>query len=430
MSRSHKNVLFAVLVGLSLPAAAPAQDKLAFVIPFLYGTRGLFVDSQNPTIHSAHFDSAFQSTFALKFNVALGSQLASVPAPSPASGFTYEFSPTLGAFTRSTQTFGPIYADRAETIGRRKFSVGFNYQHFGFDTLEGMELSSVPAIFSHDDDPQNRAFEGDIVSASNDLDVRVDQFTAFFTYGVTDRVDVSFIVPVVTAELTVVSDTQIYRAPGSSAQVHFFAGSPDLSTRQYVRSESASGIGDVHIRAKGTLSKSERSGFAVGVDLRLPTGDEEDLLGTGALGLKPFFAFSRPGKKISPHVNVAYQWNGDTVLAGDVTTGDKASLPDEFLYTIGAEIQLAPSFTLVFDLLGGQFVGAPRVFADTFTGPNGEQLPNIGFTEESFSVLSGAAGVKFNVRASLLVDFNVIFKLNSGGIRDKVTPLFGFEYTF
>ena len=39
----------------------------------------------------------------------------SVPLPSPGGGFTYQFDSSLGVFQRTTQSFGPILADRAET---------------------------------------------------------------------------------------------------------------------------------------------------------------------------------------------------------------------------------------------------------------------------------------------------------------------------
>ena len=42
----------------------------------------------------------------------------------------------------------------------------------------------------------------------------------------------------------------------------------------------------------------------------------------------------------------------------------------------------------------------------------------------------GAAGLKFNPVGRLLVDVNVLFKLDSAGLRDKVTPLVGIEYAF
>ena len=62
--------------------------------------------------------------------MAFVSQLTALPLPSPAAGFTYAFDPATGTFRRTTRSFGPILAERAETIGRGRLSVGFNYQHF------------------------------------------------------------------------------------------------------------------------------------------------------------------------------------------------------------------------------------------------------------------------------------------------------------
>src|SRR5439155_9832213 len=127
---------------------------------------------------SAPFNSQFQTEFT-QFNVSLASQLAAIPLPSPASGFTYSRDPGLGVLKRSTQSFGPIYTERADTIGKHKFSVGINYQRFAFHTIEGVDLGAVPAVFTHDNPaPGGRA---DVVSTQNSIDISVDQATALFT---------------------------------------------------------------------------------------------------------------------------------------------------------------------------------------------------------------------------------------------------------
>ena len=100
--------------------------------------------------HSAHFNGAFQSEFG-RINVALVRQLGALPIPSPASGFTYAFDSSTGTFVRSTQSFGPILADRAETIGRGRFAFGYSLQQFSFETFDGLSLSHIPAVFTHDD---------------------------------------------------------------------------------------------------------------------------------------------------------------------------------------------------------------------------------------------------------------------------------------
>ena len=39
-------------------------------------------------------------------------------------------------------------------------------------------------------------------------------------------------------------------------------------------------------------------------------------------------------------------------------------------------------------------------------------------------------GFKLNVVESLLIDVNLLFNLDNNGLRDKITPLIGFEYAF
>jgi hypothetical protein len=417
------------------PAAAQSADKLAFLIPTLYGPTGLVVDSEarlpSGETHSAHFNSAFQTEFT-QFNVALASQLAAVPLPSSASGFTYELDPTLGVFQRSTQSFGPILAERAETIGKRKFSVGFSYQVFTFDTLEGLSLGQIPAVFTHDSPASGG--RSDIVTTLNSIDARVGQATAFFTYGLLEHVDLSVAVPLVTVDLDVASDASVQRiGTSASPATHFFrdASGGFGGSRRYAASGTSSGVGDVILRLKSTLFKSGQTSVALGVDSRIPTGDEEDLLGSGAPGVKPFLVLSFSNKNFAPHLNVAYQWNGDSVLAGNVTTGTKGDMPDQVLYVGGLDVGLTEKVTIAFDVLGRYVIDSPRLTSTIFrTLDVGSTFPNIHFETGSFSVVDGAVGLKINLGGKLLADFNALFRLNDAGLRDTFTPLVGIEYSF
>ena len=97
---------------------------LACVLPNLYGPYGLVLPNNS---HPAHFTSRFQSNFTA-LNTAIATQLTLLPLASPASGFTYQFDGSTGVYTRSAETFGPVLTERAETIGRRKFYFGANFQ--------------------------------------------------------------------------------------------------------------------------------------------------------------------------------------------------------------------------------------------------------------------------------------------------------------
>ena len=417
--------------------AAGAQDsgKLALLIPGLFGPGGLQVDSQarlpDGSTHSAHFNSAFQAEFT-QFNIALASQLAAVPLPTPASGFTYTFDSSLGVFQRSTQSFGPILTERAETIGKGKFTFGITYQHFGFDSLEGLSLGQVPAVFTHDD-AQLGGGRTDLVTTTNSIDAAVDQTVAFVSYGLGSRLDLSVAIPFVTVDLAAQSQAQVQRVgTATSPATHYYDdGSGAFGELQTYRSSGhASGIGDVIVRLKGTPVHNDSIAVALGVDGRIPTGDEEDLLGLGAFGVKPFAVVSFSQGRVSPHLNVAYLWNGESVLAGDVATGHKEDLPDQVQYSVGADVGVTKRLTLAFDFLGTYVIDSPRLVRETFTAANGQSFPQIGFVTESYNLANGSAGFKFNPVGKLLIDFNLLFKLDSAGLRDTVTPLFGIEYAF
>jgi hypothetical protein len=433
----------AAVVLLLAPAPLAAQDRpstLSTLFEDIFGPRGLVLNSDDVqldgTNHAAHFNSAFQSEFRL-VNVALTSQLATVPLPSPASGFTYRFDPATGTFTRSTRSFGPILADRAETIGRRKIAFGYAYQFFSYDRLDGVRLASIPAVFTHDN-PQLGGGRTDVVATSNTVEATVAQMTGALTYGLSDRVDVSLAVPIVRTRLSLLSNATIHRiGTGSNLGVHYFRD-PDAiggygSTRQYYAEASSGGVGDLVARIKATMMKEGSRALAVGLDLRLPTGDEQNLLGSGALGVRPFVAFSASKGAFAPHANAGYQWNGDSLIAGSVREGLKDDLPDQFVYALGADVLVAPRLSVVLDVFGQRVVSSPRLTAlrSTHTGVAGSvTLDDIRFVSESYWTSAGGLGLKANIAPQILLTFNLRFAIADGGLTDRLAPLVGMEWAF
>jgi hypothetical protein len=434
--RALASVLFLFLASSPIQAQDPFNvavpvDKLSTIFTQLYGEGGLVVDSNtllpSGATHSAHFNSAFQAEFT-QFGVALTSQLAAVPLPSPASGFTYEFDSNLGVFQRTSQSFGPILAERSETIGGGRFTFGFTFQNFTFDTIEGLDIDNIPAVFTHDS-AELRGGREDLVTTVNSLDARVNQFTAFISYGLTDRLDLSLAIPMVSTDLTVISNATVRRIGTTNPETHFFREYDDSVGEQRVFTAfgSASGIGDLTLRLKGRLAGS----MALGLDVRVPTGDEENLLGVGAPGVRPFIILSRSSRAFSPHFNVGYLWNGSSVLGGNPSTGEAADLPDQVTYVVGADFGVSQRFTFVLDVLGTYLLDAPRLHQSTFHALDGTStFATVSFTNENYNLLSGAVGFKLNVVESLLVDVNLLFNLDDNGLRDKITPLVGFEYAF
>jgi len=290
----------------------------------------------------------------------------------------------------------------------------------------------VPAVFTHDN-AQLLGGRQDVVTTVNNINASVSQYTTFFTVGVTDRFDVSLAIPIVATDLTVVSEATIRRLGTTNPLTHFFRMSNgDVGDRRlFTARASAAGIGDVTVRLKSSLHRTASAGFAVGFDVRMPTGDAMELAGAGTAGLQPFAIWSATFNRVSPHVNAGYQWNGASVLAGNPATGIAADFPDHAAYVAGADVAVNSRITVAFDVLGRYVIDAKRLTRETFHALDGQStFPNIAFKEQSFSELNGTFGIKANVFGRLLLNLNLAFSLDTHGLRDRVTPLIGIDYSF
>jgi hypothetical protein len=94
---------------------------------------------------------------------------------------------------------------------------------------------------------------------------------------------------------------------------------------------------------------------------------------------------------------------------------------------VSASGRLTPAL----DLLGRYVINPERLQQQDFHALDGTSVfPNITFARQSFNALSGSIGVKINLFDRLLLDGNLLFALDDNGLRDRVTPLIGLEYSF
>jgi hypothetical protein len=234
------------------------------------------------------------------------------------------------------------------------------------------------------------------------------------------------------------SNAKIIRlGTGANLQVHYFHDPVALggygSTAQFFAEGSAAGVGDLLVRMKTTVIREGTRALAAGVDVRLPTGDEQNLLGAGAAGLRPFAAFSSSYGPFAPHANIAYQWNGRSVLAGDVRADRKANLPDQFLYAAGSDLGVNSRFSIVFDVLGQRVLNSPLLSKYTLAArgvAGSADLPDIRFGNGSYWSTNGSLGFKANVAPKVLVNFNMRFHMAGRGLSDRIAPLLGIEWAF
>jgi hypothetical protein len=414
--------------------------------------------------HEAHFiDVNSEQFLAVRaFNQTLATQLASFPLASSAGGFTYRYDPTLGTFTRATESFGPIYTERADTIGKNKVNMGVNYSHFSFDRIDELSLKDGDAklVFTHQDVASY--VKGDVITGTLKMDVSADVVAFVMTYGVLDRLDIGAAVPIEKISLDATTDAVIERlSTQDNTTIHRF---PDGSSRATIgASGSATGVGDILLRAKYQLVQGKSGGgLSLAADVRFPTGEERDLLGTGTWRVGGFLIGSLQLGAFSPHINAGYTWSS---TAPDNRTADEInpphggppvpppSIPDMVTYAGGFDWAVHPRVTVVVDVLGRTFLDSQRVSVvdQTYTAQTGDNLggaclcepegenpprtvtatyPRLTSMEANVTTWQGSIGVKVNPWANLLVTANVLFSLNHQGLQDSFSPLVALDYSF
>ena len=170
---------------------------------------------------------------------------------------------------------------------------------------------------------------------------------------------------------------------------------------------------------------------AAALGVRVPTGDEENLQGTGAFGVRPVLMVSYSHGRFGAHVNGSYQWNGDSTLAGDVLTGEKGSLPAVARFSAGADFGVSKQATFSLDLLGTRSADAVRLSPSTYTALDGvTKFPSIDFTAAGTTALDLALGGKFNIAGKLLLDASAVWSLKNTGLRDNFVTVLALEYSF
>jgi hypothetical protein len=463
------------------------SHDLICVVQQVYGPGGLVGVPNNGPLgstdqstaafkHSVHFQDAALASFT-PLTAAIGTQIGQLPITSPVSGFIFSFNPSTGAVLESSQNFGPILSERPQTIGRHKLFLGFTYQYFNFDKVDGVNLHNFGAVFHHEfegcpnPNPNNvtcymnssgqsvPVITQDFISTQNRIDLRVNQFILVGTFGVTSRFDLSVAIPILNVHTNMNSDATIQNIENTnfsvipSCCVHVFSN-PGLSQGEtlfpaitinntvnhttftynnhalFRHGGSASGIGDVVFRAKFRVLQAEKVGLAVGTDVRAPTGDELNFLGSGTWGVRPFVVFGYAGR-VSPHANLGLQINGNSILAGDVTSNTSAHLPNVTNYSAGVDFGVTKRVTLTGDFIGLAIHNSKKIVS-TSSGSNftGTSYADITNTKATLNQANISLGGKLRAFHRLLITANVLFPVNDAGLHYKPAPLIGVSQTF
>ncbi len=488
-------LLFVGATLLAAPCLRAEDVSLARLFPNLL-TRSVITPSSSGvagTPHEGHFYPALaQQSAAYDLNKSLVTYLSTFPLGSSSGGFTYALDSATGIPSRSSSSFGPAFAERALTIGQGRFSAGVNFQSVGYDRFEGLDLgqeggaSEVVFFLQHNDccvgqtpagvpgpapratDPKapvpekDPAFESDLLRMDLAFEVQNRTTALFANYGLTDRLDLGLAIPIVSIDLKADVFASIERVSGSSPLIHTFEGGKDVSTRRFSDQGSATGLGDIALRAKYNFLHRKGGGLAAALDLRLPTGDQDQLLGTGATQAKLSLLYSGDYGRFSPHLNLGYTYSkGDVSDAvrldpaeeksraalGGVNLDPNLSVPDEINYTGGFTFTLSPRATVTVDAVGRTIRDVNRFgltqqqfqFRTRNYNVNGVVQETLSTTSReavaivekgNLNIVLGAAGLKLNLSRTLLLNAQVLFPITDAGLRAKITPVIGLDYAF
>jgi hypothetical protein len=380
--------------------------------------------------HGRHFipsaESGNAAIIAFLGN-AVGTNVSNIPISATTSGVTYRFEG--GAPVRTNVSSGPIFAERAQTLGRGRFLIGANASSIRFNSLRGVPLSGLEFNFTHQDTPPVGVLgdpprENEFINVKTSLDVNVIATVAFATYGLTNRIDLSVAVPFVRTSIDGESFGEI--VPFGDQPAHYFAGTalnPVLSATTNVTG-SASGIGDVAVRAKVDLSprsENARVGFALLGDVRLATGSEDDFLGAGATTTRVLAILSGRYGNFAPHVNA-----GAAIRGGEEQT-------NAMLATVGFDQLMSSWATLAVDAISEWQMGDSKLELPQpvrFTAPFTRTIFPSNIPDRRDDILNASIGTKLSSQRGFTVLLNALVPLNRGGLRSSTLWTAGLEYGF
>lgn len=430
MRRLVPTVMLLLLAAPPLRGQTTLRDDIRGL--FIFGTCGepLCLDV-DPNMHGRHFIPALQSgqNNVLSFVTnAIGVTSSNIPISAATSGAIWGRS-EAGLPVRTETSAGPIFAERAQTLGRNHVLFGASLSNFNFTTVRGVPLSNLVFDFTHEDLGGNglgdQDFENDVLEVRTDLDVKLAAVTGLLTYGLLDAVDIGVAVPLVRTSLSGTSVVQIFPAEPQTPHQFGTTANPSL-TASAGTSGSATGIGDIAGRLKARLAQGERVGVAALAEVRFPTGKEEDLLGSGQYSARGLGIVSVRYGNFTPHVNAGYLYRG-----GDFEN-------DALLATLGFDQLIGTWATFAADAISEWQVGTPKLMQSPpvvintpiGNGTSARIVPPSNIPERRDHVVLGSFGFKFTSPTGITVVTNALIPIRRGYLQPDVAWTAGLEYSF
>ena len=477
---------------------------------------------------AAYLGTEVPIAFPLGIGFQYASQIATAPSVATASGGIITMKGIKPA------DFGPLFSDLPKTIGRHRLFVGTSYQRMNISKIGGQPISKFNFDQFGIDNYFSLNYNGngfyDSVYSQGSASLKTQSVNTYVSFGILEKWEVSAVIPWSQVSFSMNTSCLANNGPGSFGAITFTPAQTGFTSAQtycastlfpypendysqnptngwydlwvYNASSSATsnlpsgtgysnellpstvhGVGDVTLRTKfgqpytrrvktGDKKGNEKGGgaFAFGLEIRLPTGDPLNFLGSGATGVRPFLAWSDSGWKgrVSPHLNLGWQHNGSSVndvrdnvsyqpLRTTTSTSGGATgsyyyfsftnippsskLPNAITYSGGLDIALTKWLNADGDLIGRHFSNngykaflAPSIAIPSLTtGSPGSTapLPTEPFTGTS-DKFAYIFGLKLTVpRSNLYFSANGQTDGNSGsGMSYGISPIFSLSYGF
>lgn len=401
--------------------------------------------------HGTHYlPAAIEADSLLRpaLNRLITTNVSSFPLSSTTAGVTFDFS--SGRPVSLLESLGPVFAENAATLGKGKLNVAFNYTYLNLIRFRGIPTNDIRFTFAHlNVNPANFGnpqFENDFIDMFLNLDVNASISVLFATYGVTNKLDVNVAVPFVHLSLNGRAKASITSLtfgrirsnnPTAEGAAHRFGGSllnPILDA-DTLYSASASGLGDIALRVKYSFLRGAGVNMAALLDVRFPTGEENDFLGTGETNARVSGIVSKKMGNFTPHLNLTYE---KRPIDFD---SDQLEIVAGFDQKIASGVTFAGEFFGAFALNNAETIKFFREdtveISDSFRGTTGAtgsltrkvDLTNIPHrkNDQMFDV---SLGFRIAPSERLLILGNVIVPLNDGGLRSSVAPTLGVNVNF
>jgi hypothetical protein len=379
-----RNIVQSLRCATLLWGGAPSVEarSLAKQIDEFFGPSGVVLDvgispSGIPP-HTAHFNSSSLATAGLLVKL-LSSNAAEFPAISTAPGLTYRYDPDTQLFERSSASLGPVFVERAQTLGRGKFDLGVSYLFLDFKEWQGNDLDRLTFPL-HNDSSDPRFGRHTATVHFNKFLLQSSVVSFFATYGITDRWDVNLLIPL------------IFTSWDARARVRL-----DNTTTEKAFSgrDNKTGVGDLLLRTKYCLFDAETFNVALGSSVRIPTGNAANFQGTGDTIADSFVAVSQESGRFHMHIS--------TGMVFDFDDSDRSRID----YAGGVTIALIKQLALTLDVIGSSNLTtdristkAPQFNDDTFQISAGIPASPSGFTRVSQTlrtdIVDLAVGLKGN----------------------------------